>query len=368
MTQPSPTKQYRPREITTACPGRDWRRSPRIIAPLEMMVLPPRIMFCGPAIVARLETLFPVSWKAKGRVHTSFRRQKRDLAHSFDKFWLWVVDWRFHVVVKGTAAHAFFNMSLIRLATSCRRFAFLPLSSSLRFSTISTRILTGPLQRSFSVNQRKLQQLPDSKPAPDVSPNSSTDTSEAIYHGPLAPTIMRLKQFSLTSLSLSFIMSPLIFIIESNLPGFARAALAATAIGTSGISTALVSWAARPYVTTLRRLDPSVDGVKGLEMTTLTWTLQPRITRVHSRSRSFARFSLRVCRSMIWNFLSRQIVLWQSGNWLRKWYFLPAPKMAQLSRPRVRKKQSQKLWIKMAKYWAAGWSNGMRMARATAEK
>ncbi|KAK7472421.1 hypothetical protein VKT23_000535 [Stygiomarasmius scandens] len=177
-------------------------------------------------------------------------------------------------------------MSVIRLATSCRRFAFLPFSSTLRFSTNSARILTGPLQRSlqrsFSVNHRKLQQLPDSKPTPNTSPKSSTDTSdEAIYHGPLAPTIKRLKQFSLTSLSLSFIMSPFIFIIESNLPGFARAALAATAIGTSGISTALVSWAARPYVTTLRRLDPSVDGVKGLEMTTLTWTLQPRITRVY---------------------------------------------------------------------------------------
>lgn len=33
-----------------------------MMAPLDMMVLPPRMMFCGPAIVARLETLLPVSF------------------------------------------------------------------------------------------------------------------------------------------------------------------------------------------------------------------------------------------------------------------------------------------------------------------
>jgi hypothetical protein len=63
MTHPSPTRQYRPKEMTTACPGPVRRRSPRIIAPLEMMVFPPRMMFCGPAIVARRDTLFPVSYK-----------------------------------------------------------------------------------------------------------------------------------------------------------------------------------------------------------------------------------------------------------------------------------------------------------------
>jgi hypothetical protein len=33
-----------------------------MIDPLEMIVFPPRMMFWGPAIVARRETLFPVSW------------------------------------------------------------------------------------------------------------------------------------------------------------------------------------------------------------------------------------------------------------------------------------------------------------------
>lgn len=34
-----------------------------MIAPLDMIVLPPRMIFCGPAIVARRETLLPVSFE-----------------------------------------------------------------------------------------------------------------------------------------------------------------------------------------------------------------------------------------------------------------------------------------------------------------
>jgi hypothetical protein len=61
MTQPSPIRQYLPKEMTTACPCPVRRKSPRIIAPLDIIVFPPRMMFCGPEMVARLDTLFPVS-------------------------------------------------------------------------------------------------------------------------------------------------------------------------------------------------------------------------------------------------------------------------------------------------------------------
>lgn len=63
MMQPSPIRQYLPKDITTACPGPVLLRSPRMIAPLDMIVLPPRMIFCGPAIVARRETLLPVSFE-----------------------------------------------------------------------------------------------------------------------------------------------------------------------------------------------------------------------------------------------------------------------------------------------------------------
>lgn len=45
ITQPSPTRQYLPKEITTACPGPVRLKSPRMMAPLEMIVLPPKMIF-----------------------------------------------------------------------------------------------------------------------------------------------------------------------------------------------------------------------------------------------------------------------------------------------------------------------------------
>ena len=58
-------------------------------------------------------------------------------------------------------------------------------------------------------------------------------------------------------------------------------ALAFTAVSTSGVSTALVAWVARPYVSALRRLDPERNGgVRGIEMVTSTVIMSPRITRV----------------------------------------------------------------------------------------
>lgn len=74
MIQLSPTRQYLPKDMTTACPGPVLLRSPRMIALLDMMVLPPRMMFCGPAIVARRETLLPVSFE---RVYDLSRHKRR---------------------------------------------------------------------------------------------------------------------------------------------------------------------------------------------------------------------------------------------------------------------------------------------------
>lgn len=92
---------------------------------------------------------------------------------------------------------------------------------------------------------------------------------------------------------------------SSSLPLVARFALAGIALSSSGISTGLVSWCGRPYVTTLRWLpsDPLTlqDGTKGpevVEMTTLTLGLKERITRVYDTaflvptSRPFAKWEL----------------------------------------------------------------------------
>jgi hypothetical protein len=94
-------------------------------------------------------------------------------------------------------------------------------------------------------------------------------------------------------------MAPFIFIVESSLPMSARIFLAATAISTSGISTALVSWCGAPYVSHLRRLIPAENGgIEGIEMTTLTLTLKKQITRVYDSDflvetrRPFAKWEL----------------------------------------------------------------------------
>jgi hypothetical protein len=141
-----------------------------------------------------------------------------------------------------------------------------------------------------------------------------------IYVGPLTQTFRRLKIFSLSSLVLASSLSPFIFIVESCLPSTARAALATTALATSGVSTALVAWCGRPYVTSMRSLsspspspsppsDAQTTGTgtthshnenvpAGIEMTTLTLALSPLATRVYDpaflcdTTRAFARWEL----------------------------------------------------------------------------
>jgi hypothetical protein len=143
-----------------------------------------------------------------------------------------------------------------------------------------------------------------------------------IYVGPLTQTFRRLKIFSLSSLVLASSLSPFIFIVESSLPTTARVALATTALATSGVSTALVAWCGRPYVTALRSLattspspSPSItpsptsesqqpthshneNVPAGIEMTTLTLRLSPLTTRVYDpaflcdTTRAFARWEL----------------------------------------------------------------------------
>ncbi|EIN06545.1 hypothetical protein PUNSTDRAFT_39288, partial [Punctularia strigosozonata HHB-11173 SS5] len=103
-----------------------------------------------------------------------------------------------------------------------------------------------------------------------------------IYMGPIAPTLRRLKIFSLSSLTLSFGFIPFLFIVESSLPFAARATLAGVAMATTSVSTALVAWCTRPYVVSLRQLaSQDVAELGGIEMTTLTLGLNERRTRVY---------------------------------------------------------------------------------------
>lgn len=114
-----------------------------------------------------------------------------------------------------------------------------------------------------------------------------------IYYGPLTQTFRRLKIFSISSLALSTLMTPFLFIIEttSAVPLVARFALAGTVLATSSVSTALVAWCGQPYVNKLHWFHPEdvtatpskVAGKEptGMELITTTLALRKRITRVY---------------------------------------------------------------------------------------
>ena len=101
-----------------------------------------------------------------------------------------------------------------------------------------------------------------------------------MYRGPLTTTFRRLKILSLSSLTLTFALSPFFFILETtaSVPVVGRLALAGIAMATSGVSTALVAWCGRPYVTTLRFLTPAGAQAAVVVVTTRRRTPPPRCT------------------------------------------------------------------------------------------
>ncbi|EKM81159.1 hypothetical protein AGABI1DRAFT_112850 [Agaricus bisporus var. burnettii JB137-S8] len=139
-----------------------------------------------------------------------------------------------------------------------------------------------------------------------VQNETETDTQQPpvslydqVYVGPLEQTYKRLKLFSITSLALSTTLAPFIFVVESSLPMNARIALAMIAITTSASSTGLVGWCGKSYVTQLKYIRPEENGgAEGMEMTTMSLFVKPRITRVYDPSflvesgRPFAKWEL----------------------------------------------------------------------------
>jgi len=115
--------------------------------------------------------------------------------------------------------------------------------------------------------------------------STNSNTTPAFYIGPLAQTFRSLKIFSLGSFALATSISPFMFVIESPLPTSARAAMAITALVTSGASTALVGWCGAPYVSSMRRIpgyNNAPDG--GVEMITKTLLLRDLRTTVYDTS------------------------------------------------------------------------------------
>ena len=136
------------------------------------------------------------------------------------------------------------------------------------------------LCRSLSTTRARLIDASLSTPKTEEHSTSNPDwKTKDIYQGPLTQTFRRLKILSLSSFAATTTISPFFFIVESNLPTVARISLACIAVATSAVSTAMVTYFTRPYVTKMRKIK-TPEGGQELELTTYTLFLNPRITRV----------------------------------------------------------------------------------------
>ena len=178
---------------------------------------------------------------------------------------------------------------LTTLSRSAPRLTSSVLRCSSRTSTALAPSIWGSIRpgRSFHASRASLIQV--SRPTQDAEKSTpkhavidgSSVEEHGVYQGPLSNTFRRLKLFSLGSFGLSAVLAPFLFIIESNLPTSARFALVGIALGTSGLSTSLVAWCAKPYVLMMRRIYPQGPGAaEELELTTMTLFLKQRVTKV----------------------------------------------------------------------------------------
>ncbi|CAG8639022.1 7359_t:CDS:1 [Acaulospora colombiana] len=113
--------------------------------------------------------------------------------------------------------------------------------------------------------------------------NSSTPSSVLVEHrGPLSDSYTRLKKFSLSSMGLAAVFTPLMFVIDSAVPTGGRFILGLTALSTSGLSTALIAWAGSSYVTNLRVESQGPNGAgRRIHFTTTTILLKNLNTVVY---------------------------------------------------------------------------------------
>lgn len=115
--------------------------------------------------------------------------------------------------------------------------------------------------------------------SPEISTDPGiTSVSSTVYNAPLMKTVRNIKFFSLSSLALSTAISPVFFLIESEIDPAVRAVMVGIALGTSALSTAVIQWVLKPYVITGRNLNSI--GVDKVDLTRLTWFGGRRTTEV----------------------------------------------------------------------------------------
>ena len=118
----------------------------------------------------------------------------------------------------------------------------------------------------------------------DITPVSS-DT----YTAPLKKTVRNIKFFSLSSLAVSTLISPVFFIIESEVDMAVRAVMVGIALATSALSTGLIQWVLKPYCMSGQVLAGKV------KLNRMTWLgrsrstiIDPATLRVEKNGRMFS--------------------------------------------------------------------------------
>lgn len=106
-----------------------------------------------------------------------------------------------------------------------------------------------------------------------------TAVSSQKYTAPLMKTVRNIKFFSLSSLALSTLISPVFFIIDSEIEPAVRIIMVGIALGTSALSTAVIQWVLKPYVIEGKRLNSIGDEAFVFER--LSWLGQRRSITVN---------------------------------------------------------------------------------------
>ncbi|KAJ1034557.1 hypothetical protein NDA18_001413 [Ustilago nuda] len=189
-----------------------------------------------------------------------------------------------------------------RILSSAPRFhtvsRMVPRSSLLSKLRPSSSFILGASQQLHSVGLRTFTATPDRKQPTSPNAASSVCSMEAqgkalaTYTGPLASTFTRLKLFSLGSLGLATVLTPILLLAPGEISLAGRVGLCITALATSGVSTALIAWIGTPYVGTMRLLQPSGTRSLGeirkeedekvvMELNTVSWRLKRQKTLVY---------------------------------------------------------------------------------------
>ncbi|SJX61432.1 uncharacterized protein SRS1_10492 [Sporisorium reilianum f. sp. reilianum] len=181
------------------------------------------------------------------------------------------------MVVAAAAVRRTMMASTVRVGVRSAR----PMAtSSLRVSPVGAQRSLVPGTRSY-LGIRTLTSTPISR-TPTSSP-TPPDQVLATYEGPLARTFTRLKLFSLGSLGMASVLTPVLLLAPGDISLAGRIGLCVTALATSGVSTALIAWIGTPYVGTMRLLRPQPTRV-AMELTTVSWRLKPQRTLVYEPS------------------------------------------------------------------------------------